>query len=282
MEYKSKRRAVRGILTAVLFAVGGAGAALAQDLPPIPEAIKEAGVLKVGTKCDYPPDGYLDNSGNPIGIEVAMGHQIAKYAFGDDAKAQIICVTSANRIPLLVGGQVDLVFATMGITAERAEVIDFTQPYAWSSSGMVVLADNPINSLSELDGKKIALVKGAWQIDYFKKNYPEIGQLLFDTASESLQALMTGYVDGYAHDTPVLMTLALNNSKIRLIDESYNIGQRGGGVRKGETEWLDFVNASLTKMADEGKFKDWLTEFADDENLDVKLNFWDMSKKPAE
>ena len=41
-------------------ALAAATPSLAQDLPPVPEAIKKQGVLRVGVKCDYPPDGYLD------------------------------------------------------------------------------------------------------------------------------------------------------------------------------------------------------------------------------
>ncbi|MCF3935199.1 transporter substrate-binding domain-containing protein [Acuticoccus sp. M5D2P5] len=263
-------------------AVVGTAPAFAQDMPPLPTSIEEAGVVRVGTKCDYPPEGYLDMSGTPVGVEVAMGHQIAKYAFGDDAEAEIVCVTAANRIPSLVGGKVDLVIATMGINAEREEVIDFSQPYAWSSSGVLVRADDDTNTLAGLNGKTVAFLKGAWQIPFFDESYPEVDKLLLDGVSDSLQALMQNRVDGYAHDTPVLMSIAANNDQVRLIDEVYKIGTRGAAVRPGETEWLDYVNASLTRMADEGKFVEWFKEHADDENLEDKLKFWDMSQMPQD
>ena len=259
----------------------GTASALAADMPPLPKAIADAGVVRVGTKCDYPPEGYLDMSGTPVGVEVAMGHQIAKYAFGEDAEAEIVCVTAANRIPSLIGGKVDIVIATMGINAERAEVVDFSQPYAWSSSGVLVLADSDENALADFDGETVAFIKGAWQIPFFDENYPGVEKLQLDGVSDSLQALMQGRVAGYAHDTPVLMSLAAKNDKVRLIDEVYKIGTRGAAVRPGETEWLDYVNASLTRMAEEDKFTGWFEEYAgDDGDLETKLNFWDMSKMP--
>lgn len=280
-EYAMKRSA-RLILVGLFAAVASVTAVTAQELPAVPDAIQKAGTLRVGTKCDYPPEGFLDNAGNSIGVEVSMAHQIAKYAFGEDAEAEIVCVTSANRVPLLIGRKIDLVIATMGITPSRAEVIDFTQPYAWASQGMVVRADSAYGKVADLNGQSVVFVKGALAIPYFEENYPDISQVLLDGVSDSLQVLMQERVEAYAHDTPVLMSLVSQNDKLRLIDEQFKITLRAAGVRPGEQELLDFVNASLSKMASEGKFREWFEVYANDENMEVKLNFWDMSKKPTE
>ncbi|MFV0515279.1 MAG: transporter substrate-binding domain-containing protein [Jhaorihella sp.] len=269
-------------LLGVLAVLVGASTASAQDMPAVPGALEQAGKIRVGTKCDYPPEGYLDNSGTPVGVEVAMAHQIAKYAFGDDAEAEIVCVTSANRVPALIGDKIDLIIATMGITPDRAEVVDFTQPYAWASQGVIVRAGDAYNAVADLEGHSVAFVKGALAIPYFEENYPTIEPLQLDGVSDALQALMTNRVDGYAHDTPVLMTLTAGNDKIRLLDDQFKITLRAAAVRPGETELLDFVNASLTKMAAEGKFKEWFEAYYDGDDIAVKLNFWDMAKKPAE
>ena len=47
----------------------------------MPEAIKKQGLLRVGVKCDYPPDGYLDAQGKPQGVEVSLAKQIAALDF---------------------------------------------------------------------------------------------------------------------------------------------------------------------------------------------------------
>ena len=266
----------------VFVAFASLSAAVAQDFPPVPDAIQKAGVLRVGTKCDYPPEGFLDNSGTPLGVEVSMAHQIAKYAFGDDATAEIVCVTSANRVPALVGNKIDLIIATMGITPDRAEIVDFTQPYAWASQGMIVREGDSYKKVADLEDHSVAFVKGTLAIPYFEENYPTIEPLQLDGVSDALQALMTKRVDGYAHDTPVLMTLTSGNDKIRLLDEQFKITLRAAAVRPGDTALADFVNASLDKMAADDKFRQWFEAYYDGDDIDVKLNFWDMAKKPAE
>ena len=109
----------------------------AQGLPPVPEAIKKQELLRVGVKCDYPPDGYLDAQGKPQGVEVSLARQIATYAFGSSDKIELTCVTAANRIPSLQGGKIDLILATLGVSAERAQVVDFSDNYAWGGSDVL-------------------------------------------------------------------------------------------------------------------------------------------------
>lgn len=278
----SKTLSVYGAVAGLCICAGMASATFAQEMPPLPAAIEDAGVIRVGTKCDYPPEGFLNNAGIPEGVEVSMAHQIAKYAFGEDAKAEIDCVTGSNRVPALLGGKIDLIIATMGINAERAEVVDFTDPYAWSSSGLVVRADAPYSKLTDLAGHRVAFIKGAWQIPYFDEHHPDVEKLLLDGVSDSLQALMQNRVEAYAHDTAVLVSMVQNNPRIRLLEESYRIGTRGAAVRPGETEWLTYVNAAIQRMASDGKLSEWLEVYADAETVDISKKFWDMSQKPTE
>lgn len=97
-------------------------AALAQDMPPLPKAIQDAGVLRIGVKCDSPPFGFTGPDGQPTGIEVAMAKELGTYAFGSPDKAELTCVTSDARIPSLNGGKIDLILATLGKNAPKARV----------------------------------------------------------------------------------------------------------------------------------------------------------------
>lgn len=256
------------------------GTAESAEMPAVPKAIKDNGTVSVGTKCDYPPAGYLDDKGTPIGIEVNMAHKIAEYAFGKGSRAKIQCVTTANRVPSLIGGKIDLIIATMGVNAKRAQVVDFTNPYAWSASSVLVLNENSINTLDDLKGKKVVFIKGAWQIPWFEKNYPEVEQMHLNSVSEALQTLMQKRADAYAHDLPVQLVLDAKNDRIRILEARYKLGRRAAAVRPDEKEWLAFVNASLARMKEEGLFDKWLREFVEPAQLDAKLLFWDVSKMP--
>lgn len=253
----------------------------AADLPPLPGAIKEKGKLRIGNKCDYPPDGFLDEKGVPQGVEVDMGRQIAKYAFGDEKKIEIVCVTTANRVPSLVGNKIDLMIATMGITKQRREVVDISEAYAWGASDLLVPKDSPIKMLSDLKGKKIILIKGAWQIPWFEKNMAGLENIKLDTVNDAVQALLQGRADAYGHDNNVLYGLAAKNPKVRLVGDPYMIGFRGAAVRKGEPEWLAYVNAALAKMRQDGFVARLIAKHVEADIRPVHLEAFDPSKAPA-
>ncbi|MGE0715495.1 MAG: transporter substrate-binding domain-containing protein [Alphaproteobacteria bacterium] len=256
------------------------GTAAAQTMPPLPDAIKKQGLLRVGVKCDYPPDGFMDQSGKPVGVEVSLGRQIAAYAFGSADKVELTCVTTANRIPTLVGGKVDLVIATIGITDERAKVVDFSDRYAWGGSDVLIPADSKLTGLDELKGKTIIAIKGAWQIGWFEKNLPEVNMLKLDTVSDGLQAVLQGRGVGYAHDLAVLQGIAKKNPRVKLLGELYQLGYRGAAVRKGETEWLAYVNASIARAKSEGLVAQWIKQYDQPDLVDATIESWDISKVP--
>jgi polar amino acid transport system substrate-binding protein len=267
---------IAGFAMALLPIVG----AFAQELPPLPEAIKKQGVLRAGVKCDYPPDGFLDAQGKPQGVEVSLAKQIAAYAFGSPEKVELSCVTAANRIPALQGSKVDIIIATLGVSAERAKVVDFSDNYAWGGSDALVRKDSTIKSLKELAGKPVIVMKGAWQIGWFEKNVPTAQLLKLDSISDGLQALLQERADAFAHDLDVLRPIARKNSQVRLVGEIYEMGFRAAGIRKGETEWVQYVNAAIKKAHNDGLMTQWVKQYVEPDLQDAVIDSWDLSKAP--
>jgi len=252
----------------------------AQGLTPVPEAIKKQGLLRVGVKCDYPPDGYLDAQGKAQGVEVSLARQIATYAFGSSDKIELTCVTAANRIPSLQGGKIDLILATLGVSAERAQVVDFSDNYAWGGSDVLVPKDSPIKSLTDFAGKNVIVMKGAWQIGWFEKNVPSANLLKLDGISDGLQALLQKRADGFAHDLDVLRPIAKKNSDVKLVGEIYQLGYRAAGIRKGEKDWVDYVNAAVAQAKKDGLITKWVKEHVEADLQQAVIDSWDIAKAP--
>ena len=104
-----------------------------------PDAIKARGVLRVGVKYDAPPFGQLDPRTNQVtGFDIDIARAIAKTILGDENKVQLVQVTSANRIPQLQNGNIDLIIATMTITKDRLEQIDFSNVYYRAGQSLLV------------------------------------------------------------------------------------------------------------------------------------------------
>lgn len=226
--------------------------AQAQSLPPLPSDIKEAGVLRFGVKCDSPPFGSTGTDGKPVGIEIDMAKQIATYAFGSADKAVLTCVTSEARIPSLNGGKIDLILATLGKFPAREEVIDFSSIYFWGTSNVIVPKNSPVQKLSDLAGKTVLIVKGGSQIKWLQGNIANLQLMQLNTTADGVQALLQNRGEAFAGDGGLIWTLAGNNPNLRVIDEGFDLGVNGIGIRKNRPELKAFVDAALAKLRTDG------------------------------
>lgn len=231
---------------------------LAQNLPPLPQAIREAGVLRAGVRCDQPPYGFRGPDGGFAGVEVEMARQMAAWAFGSADRIELQCVTADNRIPQLNARRVDLLIATLGVTPERARVIDFSEAYRWGGSDLLVRRDSPIRGLDDVRNRTVIMLRGTTQALWFDANMPGNPSLRLNTASDALQALLQGRGDAYAHDAATLIVIAARDPNLRLVGEPFAVSDAAVGVRKNEPEWMAWINAALARMKAEGLYTQWL------------------------
>lgn len=272
----AKRFGAVSALAATALAATLSGAQ-AQSLPPLPEAIKSAGLLKAGVRCDQPPYGYKDETGKFAGVETDMAIQIATWAFGSADKIELTCVTAENRIPQLNGKKVDLLIATLGVTPERARVVDFSKPYRWGGSDMLVAKDSPIKKLDDVAGKTVIMLKGSTQAKWFEDTMPKVESLRLNTASDALQSLKQGRGDAYTHDAATLIVIAAKDPSLRLVGESFAVSDAAVGVRKNEAAWLAYVDASLDRMKAEGLYAKWVEKWVP---ADIRPFYTDAFTKP--
>jgi polar amino acid transport system substrate-binding protein len=241
---------------------GAALNATAADLPALPKEIKDKGVLKVGVRCDQPPYGFKDAAGNYAGIETEMAWQIGEWAFGSRDKVELTCVTAENRIQQLISKKVDLLYATLGVTPERARVVAFSDAYRWDGSDIVVLKDSPVKNLDELKNKTVIALKGSNQARWFEEKMPSTETLRLNSTADALQALKQKRADGAAFDIALLVSIANNDTSLRRLNDSFLLADAAAGLRKNETEWLAYVNAAQARMKSEGLYRKWANKWA--------------------
>jgi len=238
--------------------------ASAQDLPALPKTIKDAGVIRIGVKCDSPPFGSSGPTGKPIGVEVEMAKQIGNFAFGSPDKAELSCVATDARIPSLTSGKIDLILATLGKTPPREQVIDYSDIYYWGSSRVIVPKDSAVQKLADLDGKSVLIVKGGSQLKWLKDRIPGIQFVQLNTNADNVQALQQGRGDGYVADAVTISTLINNYPDFRVLKEEVDLGINGIGLRKNEPELKAFVNAALRRLKDEKFYSKTVPNFVTD------------------
>ncbi|HEY3489295.1 MAG TPA: ABC transporter substrate-binding protein [Candidatus Deferrimicrobiaceae bacterium] len=220
------------------------------------ETVKKKGVLVAGVKDSLPPFGYVDEKTRTIvGYDIDFVRAIAKKM---GVKVELKPVTSATRMPQLKESNIDLIAATMTKNPERAKEIDFSDTYFLTGQKFLV-KKGTVKSLKDLEGKRIGTAKGSTSEQNVKKSLPTAEVLSFDDYPQAFLALQQGKVAAVTTDESILAGLlakAPNKKafeippKVQISDEPYGIG-----MRKGDTNLVNFVNKTLLEMEKSGDAK---------------------------
>jgi len=216
---------------------------------------KKKGVLVVGCKDSLPPFGYIDEKTRQIvGYDIDFVNAIAKKM---GVKVELKPVTSASRMPQLQESHIDIIAATMTKNAERAKVIDFSHTYFFTGQKFITKKDS-VKSLKDLEGKKIGTAKGSTSEQNVKKAIPSATVLSFDDYPQAFLALQQGKVAAVTTDEAILagiLAKAPNKAQfeipsLQISDEPYGLG-----MRKGDTNFVNFVNSTILEMEKSGEAK---------------------------
>ena len=260
----ASRVLLAGIVALAVFA----GVAEAQSTL---EIVRKRGKLIAGVKTDFPPFGYVDAGGKNLGFDVDVAHLFAKALFKDDNQVELVAVTSGNRIPFLQSGKIDIVIATVTITDERKQVVEFSDPYFLSGSLLLVPKASPVKALDDLAGKTMAVVQGAIQDKDVEQLQPKANRIKFGKVSEAVLAVKGGRADAYAHDDVLVLTLVKENPDLKAVGKPFMPRPYGIAVRKGDTDFIKWVNVELGRMKQDGTYdRLWKKYFADVESNLVK------------
>ncbi|MDS9470207.1 transporter substrate-binding domain-containing protein [Paracoccus sp. MBLB3053] len=245
-------------LAASALAVGLAGPTLATDLA----AIESAGTVKIGMLVDFPPFGILDTAGKPDGYDADVAKALADYL---GVKAEIVPVTGPNRIPYLLSGQVDVLVASLGITAERAEKVNFSKPYAGISIAVYGDKGAALADAAALSGQSIAVTRASTQDTGVTKVAPTDADIRrFDDDASAVQALMSGQVKLIGASNVVMSQV--NAAAGDRFDKKFDLSSQvqGIAVAPGSDALLDKINAFVAQSKGDGKLdavhQKWLGE----------------------
>ena len=245
-------------LAASTLAAGLAVPALATEL----DAVRDAGTVRVGMLVDFPPFGIQDASGNPDGYDADVANALAEHL---GVKAQIVPVTGPNRIPYLLSGQVDVLVASLGITPERAERVDFSTPYAGIAIGVYGPTGTAIAGPQDLSGKSVAVARASTQDTGVTEVAPTDAEIRrFDDDASAVQALMSGQVDAIGLSNVVFSQIS--GVAGDRFDKKFDLSSQvqGIAVAPGSDALLAEINAFVTKARSDGTLdaihQEWLGE----------------------
>ena len=213
--------------------------------------IKSKGKLIVGIQGDNAPWGFV----NSQGVQEGFDADVAKL-FGQElgVPVEFVPTAVANRIPALVTGRVDILFATMGMYPDRAKAIQFSKPYAANDVVLVAPKTTVIKTAADMKSFIIGVARSSAQDTAVTKAAPE-GTVIrrFDDDAATIQAMLSGQVQAVGANQfyPIRLNKAQPDTYERKLDflRQYN----GAGTRLGQKEWNEAVNAFIDKIKANGE-----------------------------
>lgn len=241
------------IMLAVALGIGVAGGVRAEDTL---ERVKKNGVLVAGVTDDAPPFGFTQRgSGRIVGYDVDL---VTALATKLGVKVELRAVTAANRLSELLDGRVDLLAAnlTHSDSHTRESVIDFSEHYL--STGQRFLAKRGvITAHKDLRGKKIGALGGTVSESCARERCENAEIIALVDYELGMQALQKGEIDALTADQVILQDLLSNLPRgdyeipeLQISEERYHLG-----AQKGDSKFLEFVNATLLEMRQSGAAK---------------------------
>ncbi|PHO13041.1 hypothetical protein CPG38_04700 [Malaciobacter marinus] len=167
--------------------------------------LKENHHIKVHAEMSWEPFNYSEY-GEIKGYSNDLIRLLAKKV---GLKIEFVQAQNWNSfIKMLKNKQIDVI-SNLVETLNRKEYAVFTKNPIINISNAIYSNQkaNIFKKLSDLNNRTVAVVKGSWQEEIIKENYPKIKIILVDTAIETIQAVSTGLADATINLGPILKNI---------------------------------------------------------------------------
>ncbi|MBO1073339.1 transporter substrate-binding domain-containing protein [Roseomonas marmotae] len=272
----SPHRAFRARLGAALL---GLGLLLAHPLAPraaelnaearaaLPEATRNAGVLKVATSLQWPPFAFKAEAGGPDGIDIRLMQLLAGKL---GLKAEFEDIKFPTIIPGVVNGRYNVGINQIGRTAERLRVVNLL-PYFNSGYGLLVRQGTTDVDVNNLCGRTLVLTQGSAQIqvaeqlsaDCVAAGKEKIAFLFFPNSADTYLALSNGRGDGFLTAKAVGIYIAKGNPKLQMTESTLPDRSTLSGIviAKNNAALEKAIQMALESAVQDGSYVRLLEEF---------------------
>lgn len=211
------------------------------------------GTLTVCTDSPYPPMEF-EEDGEFTGFDIELMRAIAGELGLD------LSVVNSGFDPITSGtamqsGDCDIAAASITITEEREENIDFSDPYFVADQSLLVKTDSGVSTLADLSGRSLGVQTGTTGEAYAQENAADATIVSFDNPGDLFVALEAGEIEGILQDIVVNAGRVLEDDTVTLAetyptDENYGFAVQ----EEGSEAVLTAVNGALATLREDGTY----------------------------
>lgn len=260
--------------------------AAAQELTGTLKKIKDTGTISIGHRESSIPFSYLDDKQQPIGYAMDLCMKVVDAVKAElkmpNLKVQLQPVTSANRIPLMQNGTIDLECGSTTNSVERQKQVAFGPTYFVINVTAAVRKDSGIKTLADLNGKTISTTSGTTAVPLLKKyektSNVDVKEIYGKDHAESFLLLADGRVAAFVMDD-ILLAGQIANSRspgdFMIIPESLRQEPYSMMLRREDPQFKALVDRAVSAVMKSGEinqiYAKWFTSAIPPRN--VNLNF---------
>ena len=195
------------------------------------------------------------------GFDIDVAREMARAIFGDVGKIQFQALTSAQRIPALQSGQVDLVVRSMTITCERLRDVAFSTVYFQANQRILARTNSGIREAADLGDKRACATNGSTSVSTMLALRPPPTVYGVADWTDCLVLLQQGQVDAVSTDDSILVGLAEQDPYLQVVGASLSPEPYGIGINRDAPDLVRFVNGVLERMRADGTWQRIYTQW---------------------
>lgn len=215
--------------------------------------------MVVGCILSFPPFGFKDEAGNPVGYDVDIANELAASL---GVEIEMVEVTADARVSSLETGKVDVIFGNFTRTLVRAQKVDFSDPYVVAGERLLVKKGNNIKTIEDLTGEKVAVTKGSTNAQLMERLNPEAEVVFFETSADALLAVKNGQCATFLEDSNFQQFQAALDDELEVVgDTLISLEYNAIGCKKGDQDWLNYLNLFVFNINASGKNDELYTKW---------------------
>jgi ABC-type amino acid transport substrate-binding protein len=255
-----------------------AGFVQAQGLDGRLKKIADTGTVTIAYRPDATPFSFKDDKEQIAGFSIDLCKRvvdlIARQLNAPKLQVRWQPVTVQTRFDAVAKGQADMECGSSTVTLSRMKLVDFSSYIFVESTGLLIKAASGLRSLSDMSGRRIAVVSGTTNERAVRaqlsRRQINATVLPFATRDEAFAALQEGKADAFASDKLLLVGVgnqARDSKSLRLLPDELSFEPYGIVLPRGDSDFRLAVNAALSRLYGSGEIEEifgrWFRQFGD-------------------
>ena len=214
--------------------------------------VLESGELVLGLDEAFPPMGFIDENGETVGFDIDVAEEVCRRLGVKLVKRGIVWEEKEDD---LNSGKIDCIWNGFSVTAEREEVLAFSEPYMKNELIFVVPGASEVKSVRELGGKTIGVQAGSTAEEELKKAeiFPTVTMKTYDTIISMIEHFYQGETDAVLIDSVAAYYYIFSaESQCYILSVSLSEEEYAVGFRKADIALRDRIQEILSEMKADG------------------------------